>query len=402
MTASLREQLDVRWPLTPEDVSAEARPAFEELQAAAEHMGLEGESEEHRWFFEGLRKGFAKKAKKDELVARRREEREEEVLSYGRLEAVALARCREELYAAEQRNALEEVMLASQAQMAAEVAELRMKQQMTEEMAQEALERCQASASSSPPLQSTQQLLTASLRARQQFADSLQEHALFKDVRLPLYTEDDLRSLAPGDLREHAFHVRATLGGLVADVPEERLDVILWILDAQREHLEILPDLEKEMASAAHDFEPAGFTNGSTASGSFDSSHQSVYSTLNKTNGKAASPHSPQADSRQTISLASPSPRGTSSPITPPKSTSRLGQHSPCFSVSSSPPAAARSSPASRSPATSTRTDATPCGSARKLADNDVRVLTPAVAQRLADKLGPVRLHGTPQMPKGG
>lgn len=377
----------------PEDADAAAQTAAEELQAAAESMGLEGESDEHRWFFEKLRKGLTKRAKKNEQDALRREEREEEVMNYGKLEAAALARCREELQAAEQRSALEEAVLATQA----EVAEIRMKQQMTEEMAQQALVgRCQA-------CQRLQQD-SPSRRAEQSSCSQMEEHALFKDVRLPLYTKDRLRSMAPRELLEHALLVRATLGGLVSDVPEAMNDVINWIVDAQREHLEILPELEKHLAAAVADFEPAGFANGSTASGSFDSSHQSPSSALNRTatNAKVAAVQSPQANSRPTVNLASPSPGGTSSPVTPTKWASPLSVSSPPVVARSSPASSVLLSGARTSPATSTRSEFTPCGSARKLPDNDVRVLTPSVGLKLADRLGPVRLQSAPQVPRAG
>jgi hypothetical protein len=376
--------------------------AAEELQAAAEHFGNLEESQETKWFFEGLRRGFEKKAHKQEEAALRQQQF---LSAEAHAEAAALARCREELQEmrmTEQRAALEvasasqaaaeasrEVLSASQVSreemtlMVAEVAESR--QRATEELSQlrdSFSKEYQRLTDSLQDSSFSKSGANGSQSGANSSGSQMQDHALFKDVRLPLYSEEHLRSMSSSALREHARHIRVTLGSLVVDVPEADPDVVDWILEAQHEHLEILPELEKFLAASEEIFE-------SSPSPSQPTSMLQNY--VEASNGKShEQPDSPTTTSRQTVDFASPN-ADRASPVKPRCQPSLL----------SSPLMANRFSPTSspqpfESPATSngcsiSNSGLTPCGSARKLPDNDVRTLTPAAGMKHGWRTGLVR-----------
>jgi len=414
-------------------------------------MGNGDVSAEHKWFIEGLQKGFAKKVRSEE------QEAFAELLAREAAAEAALSRCREELrVGAEQRAALEEVLTASQAsrdemtQMVAQVAEV--KQRMTEEMTQQALDvgmelRLFARDAMSGSLgdrhfaepqdrlvddvaeiarvdeaadgEEEQEQGSVCLLAGSPIDDDGEAFVTFRDVQLPLYSEACLQSFPSERLRRHALRLRATLAELLENqrIPEARNDIVLWILGVQQEHLEILPELEKLIRAAELQFDPHhdSHANGSTPSSPLgaqlrcekESSNSKALSSSFQPVTDALAASSPSVD-RSDLSRAKQNSSMVSTPESKTRPTSPIASTSPALVNRSSPAPSVRLSATRTSPATSMRSETSPCGSARKLSDNAIRTLPAPLANlardntvslKLADRLGtgspplgPVRL----------
>jgi hypothetical protein len=211
-------------------------------------------------------------------------------------------------------------------------------------------------------------------------------------------------------------------------IPEDQDDIILWILTVQREHLEILPDLEAKIREAEMLFDPhespdrgsstisstlcvaAGLRQPSPNGRRQPSPNSKAYPSSVPPVVVAPLISSPLIDRTRELSRANQNSSMVSTPESKTRpSTPVVSASSPVLVHRSSPAQSVLLSAARTSPATSTHSGMSPCGSARKLSDNAIRTLPAPLANlardntvnlKLADRLGtgspplgPVRLN---------